>query len=48
MANYFSGAGFFARFHFIDKETPAIIWKVLGIILWVVAGIWAVAGGTLY
>lgn len=36
---YLTGSGSFARYHLVNTATPEIIWKIAGIICWVIAAI---------
>jgi hypothetical protein len=36
---YLTGSGIFARYHNVNTPTPEMIWKLAGIICWIVAGI---------
>ena len=36
---YFTGSGFFARGFQVDTATPGCVWRFLGIVLWIIAGI---------
>lgn len=33
---YLEGSGFWARCHYIDSPTPSCVWKLLGILLWLI------------
>ena len=35
---YLTGSGMFARYHYVNTPTPEMIWKLAGIICWIVAG----------
>ena len=31
-----TGKGVFARFHYVDTGTPEIVWKIFGVLLWII------------
>ena len=43
-ARYFTGSGFYARLHYIDKGTPEVVWKFLGIMCLVICVIFILVG----
>ena len=40
MGEFLTGSGFTFRFHYISRPTPEAAWKFLGILCWVITGIW--------
>jgi len=36
---HMTGSGFFMKFHYVDTETPEAVWKMLGILLWIIAAV---------
>ena len=40
MGEFLTGSGFTLRLHYINRPTPEAAWKFLGIICWVITGIW--------
>ena len=40
MGEFLTGSGFTLRLHYINRPTPEAAWKFLGILCWVITGIW--------
>ena len=36
---YFTGSGFYARGFMVDTATPGCVWRFLGVVMWIIAGI---------
>jgi len=37
MGPYFTGSGFFVRGHYVDAPTPGCVWRLLGVVVWIIA-----------
>jgi|GEM_PF-6417643 len=40
MGEFLTGYGFTLRLHYINRPTPEVVWKFLGILCWIITGVW--------
>jgi hypothetical protein len=40
MGEFLTGYGFTLRLHYINRPTPEAAWKFLGILCWIITGVW--------